>query len=473
MVKKITSLNIIISVGLLFRLVFSFVIARFYFNREFYWADGDTGYWIDAFVNLVEHGIYSTGLDREYGFCGRMPAYSFLIGPLYYLFGKDVEIASIAMGVLQIFLDTVNIFLFYKILFNITDDIRTSLTGALLYAFYPFIVVWNPVAYSELPSIFFLFYGLFFLTDKSPSKLKYFFGGISMGISILMRPQLLPFTGIVGLMLLFKLYRAFNKKEEFYLLAIYSFGLLISYGTWPLRNYIFHDKIMLTQDLKGLSCWDVDIVAFREFTYSVKSEWEPQFSDLIQNKEVKFPLKNMTEEDEVKLKEAIYMSQNCCYSFSFWVGYWKEKISPSHDTCKFKVQAIFDELRMKQIERNPWDYYLFIPLQNLKKCFFKFNLYDTSTPVRKLSGLLFVYRTILIFIGLLFFISLFINSSNASYWMWVFVFYFLFLYITLSFGTSSQMRNIEMRYLLPADIILLFPAAGLISKWIPARFFPA
>ncbi|HET8647000.1 MAG TPA: hypothetical protein VFO85_16005, partial [Vicinamibacteria bacterium] len=42
--------------------------------------------------------------------------------------------------------------------------------------------------------------------------------------------------------------------------------------------------------------------------------------------------------------------------------------------------------------------------------------------------------------------------------------FFVLLYLTLCAGTSPQLRNIEMRYFLPADVLLLIPAAGLISR---------
>jgi len=42
--------------------------------------------------------------------------------------------------------------------------------------------------------------------------------------------------------------------------------------------------------------------------------------------------------------------------------------------------------------------------------------------------------------------------------------YFLILYITLCSGIGPQFRNIEMRYFLQADVILLIPAAFMINN---------
>jgi hypothetical protein len=43
--------------------------------------------------------------------------------------------------------------------------------------------------------------------------------------------------------------------------------------------------------------------------------------------------------------------------------------------------------------------------------------------------------------------------------------FFTVFYALQCGGTSPQMRNIEMRYFLHADVLLLFPAA-----WLMARF---
>ena len=52
---------------------------------------------------------------------------------------------------------------------------------------------------------------------------------------------------------------------------------------WPIRNYINHNKILLTHDLRGFANWDKDVMSFTYFIYSVQAEWEPQFSQIIKN----------------------------------------------------------------------------------------------------------------------------------------------------------------------------------------------
>jgi hypothetical protein len=47
--------------------------------------------------------------------------------------------------------------------------------------------------------------------------------------------------------------------------------------------------------------------------------------------------------------------------------------------------------------------------------------------------------------------------------------YFMLLYFYLCFGTGDQCRNIEIRYFLPADILLLIPAAFFIEGFLKKR----
>lgn len=453
--------------GFLLRLVFAFLIAPYYFHSNEYWVSGDTALWTTAFTNLLEHGIFSTALDMEYGVVGRLPGYSFILGPIYYLCGKDLMLAAKILCSIQILLDTACIYFVYKIILNLNFTKPQALIAAFAYTFYPFSIVWVPVAHSETVSGFFMFLGLLFITRPNTTIAVSFFGGLSIGASILTRPQVLPLGGLIGLMLLVNIY-FFRKyiKKELLVFTAYSLGIFLSYGIWPIRNIVNHGKLELAQDIRGLPMWTEDMVAFRRFIYSVKDDWNPQFTDMLQNKKIKFPLKNMTIEDEAKLDQAVFMAQNCSETFSRWYMPGKVIGRKSHqeDTCRYKIAAIFDELREKQIKANPLDFYLFIPLKNLNKCLFKGSLYKDVKRLDMSQRVLFIFRTLLILLGLFFYCNSFLYGNHINQWFWLFFIYFWCLYLILSFGTSLQTRNIEMRYLLPGDVLLLFPAAIFVSQ---------
>jgi hypothetical protein len=66
----------------------------------------------------------------------------------------------------------------------------------------------------------------------------------------------------------------------------------------------------------------------------------------------------------------------------------------------------------------------------------------------------------MIFLGLIGLIFLRRVDQRFSY---IALGFFISFYFSLSFGTSPQLRNIEIRYFLMADILLLIPASFLIS----------
>lgn len=443
----------VIILGLVLRVLFVLVGAKYYFGRENIFVDGDTQVWAACIQNLIETGTYTMNPEHEYGYFGRTPGYSFFMGIFYLLTGKNWSAAYPIIGWTQVLLDVIAIYFVYKIGLKLfKENKKNALITAILYATYPFIIVWNPVVYSEQLSIFFLILGMYFFLYEE-KKYNYFFSGVFISLSVLCRPQILLLIGIITLTILIKERTVFRKLFS----KSFQFGLavLFIYGAWPIRNYINYGKIELTHDLRGFTVWGIDALAFREYIYSVKAEWEPQFSDIIHNREVTFPKEAyLSDEDSLKLEKAISLSKNCGSGFSNWRGYWKEPITEPN--CNEEIKLLYDELRENQRKHNALNYYLIVPLKNLQKALFKFKLYDTNSTARKLASLLFIFRTLLIILGI-YGTWLLIKEKNVI--GIISLCYFIILYLLICFGTGPDFRNIEMRYFLPADVLLLICAA--------------
>ncbi len=449
-------LMLTLSVGLVLRILFLVVGAKYYFGRDNIFVDGDTQVWAACIQNLIETGTYTMNPEHEYGFFGRTPGYSFFIGFFYLLTGKDWNAAYPIIAWTQVLLDVIAIYFVYKIGIKLfRGDKKHAVTPALIYAVYPFIIVWTPVVYSESLSIFFLILGLYFYISEE-KKYNYIFAGTFISLSLLCRPQVLIMIPVMVIILIFqnrKNFRAlFTKSLQF------GISVLIFYGSWPIRNYVNYDKIILTQDLRGWNVADKDWIAFTQYLYSVKAEWQPQFDDLIHNRKVIFPKEAyINVEDSLKLEKAIYLAQNCGSSFSNWRGYWKEPIT--RENCNEEIKQLFDELKEDQIATNPLNFYILVPLENLSKALFKYKLYDTKTVARKVGSLLFVFRTFLILLGIVGILILFRKKEPLPIEILIVLLYFILLYFSLCFGTGPQFRNIEIRYFLPADVLLLLPAS--------------
>jgi hypothetical protein len=98
----------------------------------------------------------------------------------------------------------------------------------------------------------------------------------------------------------------------------------------------------------------------------------------------------------------------------------------------------------------------------LKKAILKNSLYDTKSSIRRLASFLFYYRTLLILIGIIGTVLILKNKANKNFGRFSLL-YFLLLYLALCAGTGAMFRNIEVRYFLHADVVLLIPAAYLIQ----------
>jgi len=456
---------LIMAGGVVFRLLFILVLGKYYFGRDNFFFDHDTGTWAIAIYNLMEHGEFTSDLSREMGYFMRMPGYSFFMYPFYLITGHDWWAAIKVIGWFQTILDIFNVWFVYKLGRKLSPgNERIALIFSALYAFYPFIVVWNPVCYSELMAISIMLYSLWFIAGK-PGLKEMFFSGLIMGLSVLFRPQISLLIPAAIISFVIFNYGILNVKKYLLPLSIFTLGVCCSYGLWPARNYINHGKLIFSQNLTGINQWNSDVMEFRQFIYSIKAEWEPQFTQIISNKPVTYPaIGLLNPRDSLDLIRAFALSKECGYGFSYWSGYWKKNVSATED-CSSEIAGIYKRLRLKQATENPWNYYIKVPLQNIKKALFKFSLNDSASTARKFASLLFVFRTLLIFFGLAgFFLMLKESKLEVKTIAGMCLLYFLALYIYLCFGTGDQCRNIEMRYFLPADVLLLIPAAWLFDR---------
>jgi len=448
----IKRLSLIIFAGFIIRIIFLLFFSVDFYGRNNIYVDGDTYNWAQSFQNLIETGSYTINQSHEYGFFGRMPGYSFFLGIFWLIIGNWDSVYPV-VALVQMILDVVAIWLVYKTAMNVFNHKTTALISSSLYAFYPFIIVWNPVCYSESVSVFLMIASLYFLTKKTNKSI--FISGVFLGVGILFRPQLLFLVPLFSIAVIF-----ISKKTIPISLVLFIMAITITYGLWPIRNYLLHKKLILTQDLRGINNWDTDVLSFMQYTYSVKAEWEPQFSSIIYNSETEWPKESYrTKNDSLLLDYAVSLSKNCGFGFSHWKGYWKKPLKKC-ESCSEQIAAIYNHLRNNQILYNSYNYWIIVPINNFKKAVFKSSLNKNDTTVKKLASLLFYLRSFLIICGL---VGIILMLKKRNYYSLIFASFLILLYFSLCIGTSPQMRNIEIRYFLHADILLLFPAAYLFS----------
>jgi hypothetical protein len=255
-------------------------------------------------------------------------------------------------------------------------------------------------------------------------------------------------------------------KRKIRLLLFFGFGILITYGLWPARNIFLQHKFIFTQSTDGIGhVWSIDFLSFINFSNSVSTDFIPVYKEIIQDKKVvDWPKQAyLDRQDSVLLDSAVQLCRTCGTGFSFWQvfeGLREQPVRPS-ENCDTVIHNIFTSLYLKQKSRNIFNYWITVPLGNLRKCFFKLNLYENKSEwVKLISSSLFILRSISILMGLL---GLFLAWRNRFLSLRFLFLAFCFM-IGWYFYLSFYLRNIEIRYLLQCDILLLIPAAYLITQ---------
>lgn len=462
---KRNPISFIIILGFLVRLTFLLFGAEIFYGREDFYSNTDTNVWKEGWQNLIEYGSFTVNRGIFNGHFGRMPGFSYYIGIFNFFCGGDWQLTYKVIVWFQIFLDSVSVFLVYGISKTMMPSkVMRWYISAALYALYPFIIVWTSIAYSECPAVFLMLLSIY-IGINAKSYPGYLFSGMVCGLSVLFRPQLLLLVLVLFIYLALK--RKLSLRIRVIHIAVFFSGVAVTYGIWPVRNYILSSRVILTQDLSGITNWREDVLSYMNYIYLMKSEWNPEFESIIHNQDSVFSnWDNFEKKDSVLLEETVFLCRHCGTGFSEWEGFWKAPISDLERNCTKKIASNFNYLAAKQIRENPGKAFFFVPLQNLKKAVFKTELINNNGIAGKASSLLFILRSMLIISGLIGVVIMFREKISS---VMIPTLFFLFLYIILCFGVGPQFRNIEIRYFLPADILLLIPAGALFSellRWV-------
>ena len=453
-------LALILVAGFFVRLMFYFFGAEIYYGTENFFARGDTDSWVECIINLIEHGTYSVDLTEPAGVFFKPPAYSFFIGIFYLISGKNIDVAYQMIIWAQIIMDTFSIWLIYKIVQRVFQNDLWAAIVAILYTTYPFLIIWTPVIYAETTSIFFLLSGLWFFVNEK-LKRNFFMSGLFIGIAALSRLQIIFFFPATLLVLLFHYRKNLNAAVK--IILPFTLAFILSYGLWPIRNYILHDRLVFSQDLTAVGCWDKDYMGFMDYVFAVQTDHEPEYSQIVHGgKNVEWPhAAYIVPGDSEKLVLVSKMCHDCGYGFNVFMkneGLRKKRM-PIDSSCSLEIESLWNELKANQLKYNKANFYLWVPLSNLKKCFFKNGLYKPSSPVvAVVSSLLFGYRTAMILLGLLGLIFYWKVNRKFPLLFKLILSYFILWY----FWNSFMYRNMEMRFLLHADILMLIPAAWML-----------
>jgi hypothetical protein len=458
----------IVVIGLLVRIGFLLVGAKAYYGPLNVFTNGDSSSYMMSFKNLVEHGAYTFDfLEPEASF-GRLPGYPFFYGVHYLIFGEQHAMQAVACT--QIFLDCVSIVLIFLITSKLVSEsnYNAPYVASSIYAIYPFIIVWTTIIGTELLATFLILSWFYTLLSNSKSWSHYFLLGIEIALLFYVR----EFLGIT--LLITCLYFLFSKNEGWKqairacVLVGVGFGAL--YIWWPARNYIYQHRVVLVKpERAGFANYKVDMTSYLDWVHSWSNESTYWLQQALVNSHPNFPAAIFASPQEQEQAQFLVKQANECGS-SFYL--YKNLAKIHYDDvqamrnnkdytieCNAEIQQGFDRLRISFKQRHPIAYYMKVPLENLYKVVFKSGTQSSDGASKKglILALVFGYRTLLLIIGIIgLIVYRRVKGVQPIIVFWTFMVVFLCWYF----------RQLEMRYLLQADVLLLIPASLIIGQWL-------
>ncbi|MBC6697785.1 glycosyltransferase family 39 protein [Hymenobacter puniceus] len=445
----------IVLLGFVLRVAFVLKGATIYYGAGQEHYNGDTHSFIQSFLNLWHTGHYTIDPLLPEASFGRLPGYPFFYGLHYIIFGPALAIKASVTS--QVLLDTSVIVLLYKASRRWASKGPAQIV-ALLYATYPFAILWVTVIGSETLSVFCAVLWFNLITKTRNDKKHYCLIGALIALAFYVREYLGILLPISVLLVVIRGLGSGAAMWQRSACMILGFGAL--YMWWPARNYLNHNEIVLLKPASaGYINLREDMQAYLDWLACWTNDNSSWMESMLHNQPYRYPASIFSSPaEERRAYELTTLAANCGSSFQVrrLSSAGSQLPLPYSAPCNARIAQGFDSLRRSFIAHNPVAYYTKVPFANLRKAFFKsatINQGDSYRPY--IHRILFFYRSCL----LLFTVASLIIYRNREY-LWPIIGYAAFVYCYM----SLVFRSLEMRYLLQADVLMLVPAALLISQ---------
>ncbi|WP_157807236.1 glycosyltransferase family protein [Hymenobacter chitinivorans] len=428
--------------GLAVRLLFLWVGADIYYHGRSPFFNNDSYSFTQSFYNLVTQGTYTFNPKNPDAAFGRLPGYPFFWGAHWLLFGD--QYAYKAAAYTQVLLDTAAIYLVYATARALTRDVRMAWVSALLYAGYPFIIVWLTMSGSEALGTFITIVIFWWLATRPVAPATALGAGLLIGVALMIREYL----AVLLLAAVFWVYLSSGINWRFLRLsAVVGVGFMLVYIGWPVRNYFGqHQLVLLKTRSAGYDRYADDVSSARQWIYGWTAEADPYLDGIAGLRPLPaLPADVLANPTEVRQFQLLLKQVRQCGT-GFYAWRYAQMFPKTRQDCNAEIAAGFTALNDSYQRRFPWRYWTQVPFADLQRAFFKSQLRQANVAGGALSFGLFGYRSLLLLL------------SMAGAWLlrhrrssWPIVFFFGFMYVFLCFG----IRHLEIRYLLQADAAML------------------
>lgn len=447
------TLLIILASGFVLKLIYLFVIGPAFFGDRLF-INADSYSYTDAFRNLINTGNYTHDLSYPLASFGRLPVVSFTWGFFYLLAGSK---AYLCLALFQSALDIIACWMVFRIMQKFFGDSVGLFTAAsyCIFPLIPFFAAHTSAEYLSLFIVLAVFYRLVFFKQELKS---YILLGILLMFGFYTREILLLLFPL-SLLYLWKNF-GFNLKNNIILFLL----MFVLYLPWPVRNYVNSGKVILLKPYSsGYPEFQEDMFSYMFWLYAWHDGDPDEYLEYAfhLDKPVRFPEEIFENEYERKMAyDLVYLAQHCGRSFIVWQRGAEWEHHTHHCDHTALISRGFDLLRDNYKMNHPVTYYFKVPLQNLNKAFFKSSLKDPQHVNYSLFRAVMIFRSIILFIGL---IACLINW-RIDYFKLSFLFF-----VTVYFVICFILRQVEIRYLFQADILILIAAATFTGEFFRKR----
>jgi 4-amino-4-deoxy-L-arabinose transferase-like glycosyltransferase len=206
------------------------VFSLFYFTLIF---SGNLLLWDEpVYLGNARNHITTSYFTEEF----RFPLLEYFIAFSWLIFGESVLSAQILM----VLFSALTLYAFYLVSKLFLKEEHYVLLSTILLAVSPTFIFWSFRIYTDIPSLCFMLFAIFFflrfLNDKKPYQI--FLSGIFTSLSFLMRYSAVLFSFLIISYLLFLLL----KKKDLKNIAYYALGNILILSPWMIYNCIIYDN---------------------------------------------------------------------------------------------------------------------------------------------------------------------------------------------------------------------------------------
>lgn len=444
--KSLLGVGALLACGLSVRVAFLLWGAERYYGAGMErFVNDDSASYTQSVINLLTMGWYTFDPSVPDASFGRLPAYPLFWGLHALLVGAHRAHAAVA--VTQTMLDTLGIYLIWAALRRTDLPSWAPWIAGLVLAVYPFSLVWITMSGTEAFGVFLVLSFVFLLTRSRLPHGPLLIGALA-GVAFLTRAYLLT---LLPAALLYWVAQGTSWPElrRRAVLLFVAFGVV--YLPWPIRNAVNHQRLVLVHPLTaGYVTFSPDFAAFRSWVYAWNPGLEPYHQQVIRRETpMGFPPHVFSGPEEAREADRLVeRAMECGTGFRSW-GF----LPVEGPDCDAEVAAGFDELRRSYASRHPIRTWIVVPALNLRKAAFKLDLervWEGPSLSGYLTRAMFLWRSLWVLLGL---------AGIVAFWRRPVVLAVAMVSLPTYLAITGVFRQVEMRYLIQADVLLLLPAA--------------